>query len=168
MKRRIILAIAALMVFGLAVAAVAFSTSTNVAAVAACCCCSGDSCPLKNRDAVQKDASVKDTGSCCDGCEHCKGCAESCPMMKDAAHKGEHGSGTHSCPMMKDAVHADTAKHSEQHDKAGAASCPMKNKMDAKATTDAITVTPVSETHAKGCSCACCQGHQEKQAVPQV
>ena len=174
MKRRIILALAALMVFGLAIATVAFSSQTNVSTVTACCCCSGDSCPMKKKDAVAKDASLKDGASCCDGCEHCKGGAESCPMMKDGAHSGEHAKGAHSCcPMMKDAAHAyssghDTAKHGEHHDKSMTASCPMKDRPEAKATGEAVATAPVAAADAKGCSCACCQGHAKKQAAPAV
>ncbi len=169
MKRRIILALAAIMVFGLAIATVAFSTVNNPAAVAAsCCCCSGDSCPLKSKDTARKDASSKDKASCCDGCEHCSGGAESCPMMKDAAHKGEHAKGEHSCcPMMKDASHMSADKtDAAHHDKA--MSCPMKNKAEAKASGVSVGAEPVAAKDKTSCDCACCAGHGDKQTVPAV
>ena len=79
MKRKIILAISVLVVLGLSIAAFAFTNSTVLSKTAtSCCCCSGDSCPMK-----KKDASGKETASCCDNCDCCKG--DSCPMKK----KGE-------------------------------------------------------------------------------
>jgi hypothetical protein len=127
---------------------------------------------MKKKDAVATDASVKDAASCCDGCECCSGDAESCPMMKDAAHKGDHAKGAHSCPMMKDAAHKDAAHkdavHAQDHDKAGSLSCPMKNKGEAKPVSDAVIAEPVAVSDAKSCDCACCQGHKEKMAAPAV
>lgn len=90
MKRKIILAIAAMMILGLAVVAFAFTrTGSSVAAPMACCCnSSGDSCPMKS-----KDAKTSEKASCCDDCDCCKG--DSCPMMKkgeakqDAAAEGK-------------------------------------------------------------------------------
>lgn len=78
MKKRIILAIATILVFGLSIAAFAYTQTTGTnGATASCSCCTGDSCPMKT-----KDASGKETASCCDDCDCCKG--DSCPMkMKD-------------------------------------------------------------------------------------
>ena len=89
MKQKLLLAVSVLMLFALAVTAFAYSrTSTGLAAAASCCCCSGDSCPLK-----KKDASGKETASCCDDCDcrkdgKCTG--DSCPMKK----KGESATKT--------------------------------------------------------------------------
>ncbi len=71
------IAIAALMVFGLSIAAVAYTRTAGAASTAASCC-KGDSCPMKN-----KNASAGEKASCCDDCDCCSG--ESCPMKK----KGE-------------------------------------------------------------------------------
>ena len=81
MKKRMILAFAALLVFGLSIATFAYkqTTTTNKTAMS-CCCCHGDSCPMKNKDSLGKDAA-----SCCDK-DDCKG--DSCPMKKkDASGK---------------------------------------------------------------------------------
>lgn len=172
MKRRIILALAAVMVFGLAIATVAFSSASRAeTTAAACCCCSGDSCPLKSKSTASKDASSADKASCCDGCEHCAN--GSCPMMKDGAHTGEHAKGEHSCcgAMMKDAAHAEKmgAKHSEHHDKNMGASCPMKEKGDAKVALAAPGAEPAAATAEKtSCGCPCCAKSAEKQTVPAV
>ena len=176
MKNRIILALAAVMIFGLAIATVGFSSASKAeTAAAACCCCSGDSCPLKSKSTAAKDASSTDKASCCDGCEHCTN--GSCPMMKDGAHTGEHAKGEHSCcgAMMKDAAHAekmghDVAKHSEHHDKSMGASCPMNDMGDAKS---ALAVTGAEPSAAAAadktsCSCPCCAKSAEKQTVPSV
>lgn len=101
MKKRILLAITVLMVFGLAIAALAY-TQANVAKKAAvsCCCCSGDSCPMKNKDG-SADAKVSccDKDNCC-----CKG--DSCPMKNKDAAGSEKASccccSGDSCPLKKD------------------------------------------------------------------
>lgn len=88
MKKRMILAIAALLVFGLSIAAFAYkqaTTANNTAMTSSCC--KGDSCPMKH-----KDASTGETASCCDNCDCCKG-GDSCPMKmkgeKSAAVSGD-------------------------------------------------------------------------------
>ena len=85
-----ILALIALLVFGLSIATFAYKQTTSTSKTAiSCSCCNGDSCPMKN-----KDASGKETASSCDGCDCCKG--GSCPMkMKDEK------SGTVSADMSK-------------------------------------------------------------------
>ena len=86
--KRIILAICVMLVFGLAVAAIAYqrSTVTATASTASCCKHEGASCPMK------KDAAGKESASCCD--ENC--CKDgSCPM-KGGAAGGKH---SESCPM---------------------------------------------------------------------
>jgi len=99
MKKKMILAIAALMVFGLSIAAFAFTRTTLSSSTSiSCCCCSGDSCPMK-----KKDPSSKETASCCDTCDCCKG--DSCPMKKkgDATDKAKEKPATDS-PEMKNVV----------------------------------------------------------------
>ncbi|MFM9903378.1 MAG: hypothetical protein ACKVQJ_02270 [Pyrinomonadaceae bacterium] len=91
MKRKLIMSIALIALFGLSIAVFAYSRTTISSAKAmSCCCCSGDSCPVKN-----KGASTGETASCCDNCDCCKG--DSCPMK----HDGEKMAGMpESCPMM--------------------------------------------------------------------
>lgn len=139
MKRTLVLVIAAIMVVGLAIAAVAYTRTTVDTTTAACCCCSGDSCPMKGKDAAHKNAAHTDKASCCDG-----------------AHKGGHHMGM----MNKD------AKKGDHHE--GAASCPMMKKGDSKVAAEAgVAIAPASDKDAS-CSCPCCQQMMEKQAAPQV
>ena len=159
MKTKIMLSLAALMVFGLAVVAVAYNYAGNVDTNAAvsCCCCHGDSCPMKN-----KEASAKDAASCCDGCECCHGDGASCPMMKKDADAKAMKMDGHSCPMMKKAAAvAGDAKT------VAARSCPMKMK---DANGDPVKMDAAHTGHTKhemktdgsGCCCACCQKGTDK------
>lgn len=158
MKKKIFLVISAMLVFGLAVVAYSYGTAgSDPAAISSCCCCSGDSCPMKT-----KDASGKDAMSCCDA-DCCKGGAESCPMMKkDADGKPMKMDGDACCPMMKkDGSHADMKD---------GMSCPMMNKdASASASTDmkhdmhdmkGMHHADMKGMHGEGCSCPCC--HKEK------
>lgn len=94
MKKKVILAVAAMMVFALAAVTFAFvSTSSRTSASAMDCCCKGDSCPMK-----KKAESGKESASCCDNCDCCKG--DSCPMKAKKSegaaaetHKGMEHSG---------------------------------------------------------------------------
>jgi hypothetical protein len=74
MKKQTFLALAAMLVLGLGAATLAYQQTNNMVGKAmSCCCCKGDSCPMK-----RKDASGKETASCCDKDDCCKG--DSCPM----------------------------------------------------------------------------------------
>lgn len=77
MKKRILLAISVLLVFGLAIAAYAYTANTPEKDGMSCCCKSGaESCPMMKDKTTGKDAA-----SCCekeDCC--CKSGADSCPM----------------------------------------------------------------------------------------
>jgi hypothetical protein len=98
MKMKIIVAIAAFMVFGLSIAAVAYTRTTASASVAASCCAKGDSCPMKG-----KNSSTGEKASCCDDCDCCSG--DSCPMKKKdkASATDTKNADSESCPMMKNA-----------------------------------------------------------------
>ena len=103
MKKRILLAVSILLVFGLAIAAFAYQQSTSTVTKAACCCCSGDSCPMKKKDSAR----VGETASCCDkdNC-CCKNGGESCPM-KGKDHTAMHqeissGEAKGCCPCCAD------------------------------------------------------------------
>lgn len=103
MKTKLVILFAAIMVMGLSIAAVAYSTSTKVSK-ASTSCCSGDSCPLKG-----KKASADKKESCCDDCDCCTG--DSCPMKakgKSHAHAEKMADGE-ACPMKMKAEKADTA-----------------------------------------------------------
>ena len=77
MKKRIILAISVLLVFGLAVVVFAYNRSNQTHQAAMACCCKDGSCPMKIKDAAVTADMEKscDTPDCC-----CKGGGESCPM----------------------------------------------------------------------------------------
>lgn len=76
MSKRILLVISILMLFGLAIVAFAYNTSTAANQTAmSCCCCKGESCPMKN-----KDSSAAAATSCCDDANCCCKSGDSCPM----------------------------------------------------------------------------------------
>ena len=80
-----ILAIAALLVFGLAIVAYSYQVGSDTPAKAACACCKGDSCPMK-----KKDGTATAEKADCD-CDCCKG--DSCPMKHGdhaAMASGDH------------------------------------------------------------------------------
>lgn len=81
MKKRIMLAIAAMLVLGLTIAAFAYNT-TNTSNKTAMNCCSKDkdSCPMKSKT---ESADRQNAASCCDMPDCCcKGGGDSCPMKK--------------------------------------------------------------------------------------
>jgi hypothetical protein len=67
MKFKMTIARAALMVFGLSIAAVAYTKTSGAASISASCC-KGDSCPLEN-----KNASAGVLASCGGGWGWCSG-----------------------------------------------------------------------------------------------
>ena len=76
MKKNLLLGVFAIFIFAASVFAFAFTgIGTGSRTAMSCCCCSGDSCPMK-----KKDANGKEAASCCDNCDCCKG--DSCPMKK--------------------------------------------------------------------------------------
>jgi hypothetical protein len=89
MKRKIILAFAAVMVLGLGIAGFAYKRSmTNVAAATTSCC--GDSCPMKSKETASTDAKA-----CCDCCKD-----DSCPMHNGEKTASRQPDGMpESCPM---------------------------------------------------------------------
>lgn len=164
--KKIFVVISAMLVFGLAVAVYSFASTADLSATAAaCCCCSGDSCPMKT-----KDASGKETASCCDDCDCCKGGAESCPTMKkDADGKLVKTADHKECPMMKTGADAKTMKMD------AAKECPMMKK-DANGNPMRMDVDAPSGIEIKhdmkmnGKTCPCCHKakDKEKTAVPAV
>jgi hypothetical protein len=136
MKKRILAVFAILAVFGLTIAAYAY-TQTSTATIAASASCCKDSCPMKNKDGNHaehgKDHAKGEGHSCC-----CSG--GSCPM------KGEHCKG------------GDHAKM-EGHNCCGD-SCPMKRK-DGQA-----AAASGSEEGKGCCdNCDCCKGRAKKETA---
>lgn len=114
MKKKITLAIAAIMVLGIAVAAFAY-TRTSGRAATAMSCCKGESCPMKN-----KEATSGEKASCCDNCDCCSG--DSCPMKNGEASAATMKMGdAESCPLMKKA--ADGTEMKPEATTADAKSC---------------------------------------------
>jgi hypothetical protein len=93
MKKKILIVISALMIFGLAIAVYAINQSeVTGSADKAACCCMGDSCPMKSKENAAADASHKGMSCCGDSCPMksgaaaattgscCDCCGDSCPM----------------------------------------------------------------------------------------
>jgi hypothetical protein len=123
MRKRILAIFALVAMFGLAIAAYAYTqTSVNTTAAAACCC--KDSCPMKGKDGNHADHAKAEGHNCC---------GDSCPM------KGEHGkSGEHQAGM-------------EGHNCCGD-SCPMKKK-DGEAKGTAVSATDDGKSCCDNCPC---------------
>ena len=80
MKKRIILAISVLLVFGLAIVVFAYNKTNNSHHAEMSCCCKDGSCPMKSGDA----AAAGEHKACCDMPDCCCKGGESCPMKKQA------------------------------------------------------------------------------------
>jgi hypothetical protein len=145
MKKKLMLTVATLFVFTMAIVAFAYTTSgTDTAkAAASCCACCGDSCPMKSKDAKAQTTAAGDAKTSCD-CSCCKG--DSCPMHKKDAKTGTsaaaddtskgHDCCGDSCPMKK-GEHSSHAGMKMQHDS------DMKDMKD--------------------CSCSCCNHNMDKE-----
>lgn len=136
MKKRILAIFTILAVFGLAIAAFAY-TQTTVGTTASASCCK-DSCPMKKKDGNHAEH----------GKDHAKGeghncCGDSCPM------KGEHGKAG--------GDHAKTEGHNCCGD-----SCPMKKK-DAQAT--ATAASDDGKSCCDNCECCKGKAKTESAAV---
>lgn len=98
MKKKLIATLTIFALFGLAIAAFAYTRTNPVQSDKSCCCKSADSCPMKSKEHDHKDGEHK--MSCCKkhGDGHAKGedhskaeghscdcCGDSCPMKKDGA-----------------------------------------------------------------------------------
>ena len=142
MKRNIFIALAATMVLGLAVAVYALNTTSTVdtSAAVSCCCCSGDSCPMKDKNAAAKTGAADKHEGCC-----CKGDGASCPMMKDGKMSAD---GAHSCPMMKAGAdhkmsgNMEGMKHESKMAANGAHSCPTLKVGKNHDTKDRMMIEP--------------------------
>lgn len=159
MRSRVLVILAAVLIFGLGIAVYAYnSTSTNAdTTMASCCSCCGDSCPMKSAG----DKTIGETAhECC-----CKG--DSCPMKSKDAKSGEKmamsADGEHSCPMMSEKKDG-MAGHDMKM--ANGESCPMmKDSKDAKMSELHKGMAGMDhKDHAKSgdsCSCACCSHNKE-------
>ena len=153
MRSKVLLVIAALFVFGLGVAVYALNSSqtTNTTVAAACCCCSGDSCPIKSKDA--KATTTKAGHECC-----CKAGGESCPMKSKDAQSGDKiavsADGKHSCPMMSGHTAHEMEPGMKHEMKMGdGESCPMMQDAKAQKMHKGMRRTADGKD---GCGCACC------------
>lgn len=125
MKKKILIALTAVFVLGLAMAAYAFNQTNNPNKTAsASCCAKSDACPLKNKNAQTAENHSK--ASCCDNADCCcKG--DSCPMKA----QGENSSACcgdccgGSCPMKNQEAQETTAQTNDAV-VAGSESCPHK------------------------------------------
>src|SRR6476661_3023364 len=130
MNKKILLAIATILVLGLAVAGFAYKRTSGNGVATAVTCCDKDSCPMKaNGEKADCD--------CCTG--------DSCPMMngeKTAAH--QTAGMPESCPMMmkKDAK-TENAVAVSTTDKAGKKSCDCSCCKHAKEKKDTATAPAV-------------------------
>ena len=157
-----------MLILGLAIAAFSYGNVSDLSTTAAaCCCCSGDSCPMKN-----KDASGKQAKSCCNDCDCCKGDDASCPMMKkDADGKAMKMDDAKDCPMMKKDDASATAAKTD-----GEVSCPMMKKdadgkpmkMDNADATSGMHMKHDMKMDGKDCPCCHKGKDKEKPAAPAV
>ncbi|MEQ1645668.1 MAG: hypothetical protein ABL959_19620, partial [Pyrinomonadaceae bacterium] len=74
MRSKILVIITTVLLFGVGFAVYAYNSTQSITetVAASCCCCSGDSCPMKAKDAK---ATGEASHECC-----CKGDGASCPM----------------------------------------------------------------------------------------
>lgn len=77
MKKKIIALFAIVAVFGLAIAAYAYTQTATATVDKASCCSKSDSCPMKSK--AQNASMTKGEEGCCDCC------GDSCPMNKGEA-----------------------------------------------------------------------------------
>lgn len=128
MKKKIILMLTALAVFGLSIAVVAYNrtnTTNNNAATVADCCKGKDSCPMKKSGShAHRSGDHAEKHANCDNCDCscCKESAEACPMK---AKKDDKATAT-----------TDAAATTEAKDKNGCGcgcSCCGGEKSDDKA-----------------------------------
>lgn len=151
MNKKIILAIAAMMVMGLSIMVFAYTNaSSSNATTMSCCCCGGDSCPMKSKDASGKAtaAAAHDNCECCKGENSCTG--DSCPMKK----KGD--AATTSTDMKHDAKATDT--------KSCCSCCTTKTKVVATY----FKGKAVYKNDKSTCSCCNHDKDKEKKDAPTV
>lgn len=110
MKKRIILAISILLVFGLAIVVFAYNKSNQSHQAEMSCCCKDGSCPMKNKDT----ASTADMKECCDMPDCCCKGGDSCPMKKQG--ETSQTTDTKNVTVVSDEEHCDKAccKHKTQ------------------------------------------------------
>lgn len=107
MKKRIIVLLAIVSLFALAIAAYAYTRGTTATTAASCCCKKdGDSCPMKGKGHDEKSGEHAKM-SCCDkhkgdqatteGHSCCSCCGDSCPMKKTDAVASESSESKSCC-----------------------------------------------------------------------
>jgi hypothetical protein len=124
MKNKILVALTAFFVLGLAMAVYAFNQTNTSVSASASCCKKSDACPLKNKNAQTAENHTK--SACCDN-ENCCCKTGACPMKAT----GENASSESCCGNCC------------------GGSCPMKNKGEENA--EAVKIS--NETAVSGESC---------------
>ena len=144
MRKKLVASLSILAILAFAIAAFAYTQSTNTLADKPSCC--KDSCPMKKKGHDGHDS--KD--------EHAK---MDCCKKHDGDHAKMEGSCCgDSCPMKKKGDGAATAVSADAKgccDCCGD-SCPMKKKDGAAAT--------ATSAEGEGCCCDCCKGEKETSA----
>jgi hypothetical protein len=157
MKKRILVLVSALLVFGLAIAVYALNTTgtPNTVAKTACCCGNGESCPMKD-----KNAASTDKAGAHENCDCRKDGADSCPMKKGEAAATTDGKteGSDACPMMKK---GDGAMARHEMKMGDGEACPMMKKGDGTA-----TMAKHEMKMGNGENCQCRKHAKEKKDAP--
>lgn len=167
MRSKVLVIITAMLLFGVGFAVYAYNSNqaaTDTVA-ASCCCCSGDSCPMKAKDAK---ATGEAGHECC-----CKGDGASCPMKskdgKSAGKMAMAADGKHSCPMMSgDAAHKMEPGMKHDMKMANGESCPMMTDGKAAKMDEMHKGMAGKDAKASGCSCACCNHSTEKKVIAAI
>ncbi len=149
MKKKVILATAAIFALGIGVATFAVSTNLNGHNAVADSCCKGDSCPMK-----KKDASGKEATSCCDNCDCCKdgNCTgDSCTLKKKTEKTA--------------AVGADMQNVAYVVSDEGCCSCCSKSKV--QAVKFDVKGRPIGTDAKQSTSCCSCCGKDKAKAEKQ-
>jgi hypothetical protein len=113
MKKRIILAISVLLVFGLAMVVFAYNKTNQSHHAAMTCCCKDGSCPMKSGDTA---ATGEQKTACCDMPDCCCKGGESCPMKKQGETSQTESVDTKNATVVSGSEHCDMAccKHKTQ------------------------------------------------------
>lgn len=129
MKKRIIGIFAILAVFGLAIAAYAYTQTSAADTAKSCCCAKSDSCPMKGKmDHEKSGEHAKADGHKC--------CGDSCPMKATGSEHAKtegHSCCGDSCPMKKEGETKATAVSASEEGKTCCENCDCcKGKDKAK------------------------------------
>ncbi len=164
MRSKILVIITTVLLFGVGFAVYAYNSTQSIteSVAASCCCCSGDSCPMKAKDAK---ATGEASHECC-----CKGDGASCPMKSKDGKSGDKmamaADGKHSCPMMSgDAAHKMEPGMKHDHKMANGESCPMMKDGKSAKMDEMHKGMPGMDHSKSGHSCPCCSHNKDKKVT---